>query len=119
VKIIKIAAMKNGGFVYIMASKQFGTIYIGSTTDLMVRVLQHKEKTFKGFTADYNVDKLVYYEWHDELTEMVKRERQLKEWNRKWKLRLIMDLNPGWHDLTNEVFAAYGYASPDTKYPLD
>ena len=65
-----------------MASGPFGTLYVGSTSDLLMRVEQHKAKTFKGFTAKYNVDKLVYYKEFALLTDMVKYERQIKEWNR-------------------------------------
>jgi putative endonuclease len=101
--------MKEGGFVYIMASQKMGTLYIGSTINLMVRALEHKEKTYKGFTAEHNVNKLVYYEWHDSLEEMVKRERQMKKWKRNWKLKLIIDNNPGWVDLTDMVLKSEGY----------
>ena len=77
-----------------------GTLYIGSTTNLLRRIWQHKEKWFdNSFTAKYNVNKLVYYEWHDSLDVMVRRERQLKEWKRNWKIRLIVEQNPEWKDL--------------------
>ena len=74
--------MKDGGHVYILANQKMGTLYIGSTSDILLRIQQHKNKTFKGFAAKYNIDKLVYYEWFDSLEEMVKVERQLKEWPR-------------------------------------
>ena len=67
-----------------------GTLYIGSTSNLVVRIWQHKYKEIPGFTSRYNVNKLVYYEWHDSLQEMVRRERQLKEWQRGWKIKLII-----------------------------
>ena len=102
--------MKQGGFVYIMASHKMGTLYIGSTSDLMARILQHRDKTYKGFTSKYSVDKLVYYEWHDKLTDMVNRERQMKSWKRNWKLKVIIDFNPGWVDLTEDVLNDYGYS---------
>ncbi len=102
--------MKSGGYVYIMASGAFGTLYIGSTSDLVGRVWQHKNKAIHGFTSKYNIDKLVYYEWHDSLEYMVLRERQLKKWNRNWKCRLIIQKNPQWCDLYNEVLVANGYA---------
>jgi len=104
-----IQNMKHGGWVYIMASGPMGTLYIGSTSDLLVRVAQHKNKIFKGFTADYGVNKLVYYKWHDGLEDMVKRERQIKKWKRNWKLKIIIDMNPGWIDLYDVVLKEFGY----------
>ena len=104
--------MKNGGYVYIMSSKRMGTIYIGSTSDLIGRVSEHKNKVYpKSFTAKYNCDKLVYYEYHESLENMVKRERQLKEWPRNWKMKLIIDKNPDWHDLYSELLESYGYSA--------
>ena len=87
-----------------------GTLYIGSTTDLVGRIWQHKNKSIPGFTSKYNIDKLVYYEWHDSLNDMVLRERQLKKWNRNWKYRLIIQKNPDWNDLYNYVLSQNGYA---------
>ena len=101
--------MKTGGWVYILASDKMGTLYIGSTSDLLARVWQHKNRVIKGFTEKYNVDKLVYYEWHDSLADMVKRERQIKKWDRNWKLRVIIENNLEWRDLYNDVLIAYGY----------
>jgi len=98
--------MKSCGFVYILASDKMGTLYIGSTSDLLGRTWQHRNKWFRGFTKRYGVDKLVYYEMHEHLTEMVRRERQIKEWKRNWKLRLIIQQNPEWKDLYNEVLVA-------------
>ena len=103
--------MRSGGFVYIMASKRMGTIYIGSTSDLVGRVFEHKNKVYpKSFTAKYNCNRLVYFEYYESLEEMVKRERQLKEWPRNWKLNKIIDRNPDWHDLYPEVLNAFGYS---------
>ena len=87
-----------------------GTLYIGSTTDLVGRIWQHKNKAIPGFTSKYNIDKLVYYEWHDSLSDMVLRERQLKKWNRNLKYRLIIQKNPDWNDLYNDVLSQNGYA---------
>ena len=87
-----------------------GTLYIGSTTDLVGRIWQHKNKVIPGFTSKYNIDKLVYYEWHDSLNDMVLRERQLKKWNRNLKYRLIIQKNPDWNDLYNDVLSQNGYA---------
>lgn len=102
--------MKSGGYVYILTNKPMGTLYIGSTTDLVGRIWQHKNKAIPGFTSKYNIDKLVYYEWHDSLNDMVLRERQLKKWNRNWKYRLIIQKNPDWNDLYNDILSQNGYA---------
>jgi len=91
--------MKNGGWVYILASGKMGTLYVGSTSDLELRMAQHKHKIFvNSFTAKYNVNKLVYMEYWESLENMVKRERQMKEWKRNWKVKLIVQKNPGWND---------------------
>ena len=105
--------MKDGGFVYIMASSKMGTLYVGSTSNLLKRVAQHKEKVFEGFTQKYDVSKLVYYEWHDRLENMVKRERQIKDWHRNWKLKLIIDKNPDWIDLYDDALKASGYMTQE------
>lgn len=105
--------MKSGGWVYILTNKKMGTLYVGSTSDLIGRVWQHKNKAIPGFTSKYNVDKLVYYEWHNRLDDMVKRERQIKDWHRSWKLRLIIDNNPDWRDLYNDILIQSGY-SPES-----
>lgn len=85
--------------VYILASKRNGTLYIGVTNDLNRRVYEHKEKLVKGFTSKYDVSMLVYYEVHEDTRAAIQREKQLKKWNRKWKLRLIELHNPHWLDL--------------------
>ena len=87
------------GYVYILASRRNGTLYTGVTTDLIQRVYQHKSKEIKGFTSQYNVDKLVYFEIHDDIRGAILREKCIKKWNRKWKLQLIEDQNPQWNDL--------------------
>ncbi len=101
--------MKSGGHVYILASGKNGTIYIGSTSNLRYRIWQHKNKEIPGFTSKYNVDKLVYYEWFNSLEEMVKRERQLKEWKRYWKIKLIEEKNIMWNDVYNEYLIENSY----------
>ena len=104
-------SMKTGGCVYIMTNKRNGTLYIGSTSDIIGRVFEHKTKVYpKSFTAKYNLDKLVYVEWYDSLENMVARERQLKRWNRSWKIRLIIQQNPNWKDLYDDILAEYGFA---------
>ena len=78
-------------YVYILASKRNGTLYIGVTNDIFRRVQEHKQGLVKGFTKKYKVDKLVYYEFTPNVTAAIKREKQLKGWKRIWKLRIIED----------------------------
>jgi putative endonuclease len=85
--------------VYILASKRNGTLYIGVTSDLVKRVWEHKNNVVEGFTKRYGVHQLVWYELHENMESAIKREKQLKEWNRQWKLELIEDTNPNWQDL--------------------
>lgn len=89
--------------VYIMASKRYGTLYTGVTSDLVQRIYQHKEGTVDGFTKDYNVSMLVYYEQHDNAENAIKREKNIKDWQRAWKVELIEKANPDWHDLFNDL----------------
>lgn len=94
--------MKNY-YVYILASKRNGTLYIGVTNNLARRVYEHKHDFIKGFTQKYNVHMLVYYEQCDSIESALQREKQLKYWHRKWKLRLIEEANPEWRDLYEEI----------------
>jgi putative endonuclease len=89
--------------VYILASKRNGTLYIGVTSDLKRRVHQHKNGALEGFTKKYHVHMLVYYEYSESIEAAIAREKQLKKWNRKWKLRLTERENPGWNDLYEEL----------------
>ena len=91
------------GYVYIMASKRNGTLYIGSTSDLVRRVWEHKNDFVDGFTKKYGVHTLVYYEAGDDIEAAAYKERQLKKWNRQWKLNLIEQNNPEWKDLYDEL----------------
>lgn len=86
-------------FVYILASKKNGTLYIGVTNNLERRTLQHKSKETKSFTEKYNVNKLVYFEESQDVNEAIAREKQLKNWHRQWKINLIEQDNPEWNDL--------------------
>jgi putative endonuclease len=90
-------------FVYIMASKKNGTLYIGMTNDLIRRVWQHKNNAHDGFTQKYGVHRLVWYEAHREVTEAIQREKQMKKWRRQWKIDLIEQENPDWRDLYDEL----------------
>lgn len=89
--------------VYILTNKKYGTLYIGVTSDLVGRVWQHQTKATKGFSEQYNLDTLVYYEIHEEPTAAILREKQIKKWKREWKIRLIEEANPGWNDLSEQV----------------
>ena len=86
-------------FVYMLASKPHGTLYVGSTPDLVRRIWEHKTKAIPGFTAKYNVDRLVWFEAHESMAAAAQRERQIKEWKRAWKIELIERDNPQWIDL--------------------
>ena len=85
--------------VYILANKRNGTLYIGVTSNLLKRVWEHRNDLVAGFTKRYNVHLLVYYELHEDMESAITREKQLKKWNRAWKLELIEKQNPGWRDL--------------------
>ncbi len=86
-------------YVYILASKRNGTLYIGVTNDLLKRVYEHKKNLIEGFTSKYQVHQLVYYETTSEVTAALRREKQLKKWKRAWKIELIEKNNPQWIDL--------------------
>ena len=86
-------------YVYILASRPNGTLYTGSTDDLLKRIVEHREKLRGGFTAKYDVLRLVWYEVHDSREAAFVRERRIKEWRREWKLDLIERMNPEWADL--------------------
>lgn len=94
--------MKNY-YIYILASKKNGTLYIGVTGDLIKRVDEHKQNTVAGFTKKYNVHTLVYYEVFQDIEEAILREKQMKKWNRSWKINLIEEKNPEWKDLYSEI----------------
>ena len=89
--------------VYILASKRNGTLYVGVTSDLVKRVWQHKNDEVEGFTKQYQVHKLVYFELHTTMLDAIRREKQIKKWYRAWKIRLIEEQNPEWRDLWPEI----------------
>lgn len=91
-------------YVYIMASKKNGTLYIGMTNDLTRRVWQHKNNVHEGFTKRYSVHSLVYFELTTDVQAAIAREKQLKKWNRQWKIDLIEEGNPDWVDLYETLF---------------
>ena len=88
------------GYVYFMSNSNNTVLYIGVTSNLVKRVYQHKSKAFKGFTSKYNCDKLVYYETYDSIEVAIAREKQLKSGNRNRKVKLIVEMNPEWNDLS-------------------
>jgi putative endonuclease len=89
-------------YVYILASKRNGTLYIGVTNDLEKRAYQHKEGEIEGFTQKYKVKMLVYHEAYSNVNSAIAREKQLKKWNRQWKIQLIEKANPEWKDLMGD-----------------
>lgn len=93
----------NQAFVYIMSSDKHGTLYIGVTSDLVKRVYEHKHNLVEGFTSKYQIHTLVHYEVCDDIRQAIAREKQLKHWNRAWKIRLIEETNPGWQDLYESI----------------
>jgi putative endonuclease len=89
--------------VYILASKKNGTLYIGVTSDLMKRVWEHKNDLVEGFTKEYGVHRLVYFEMIEDMASAIQREKQMKKWNRDWKIELIEKDNPEWADLYDSL----------------
>jgi putative endonuclease len=92
-------------YVYILASKRNGTLYVGVTNNLVRRVWEHKQGLAAGFTKQYGVNLLVYFEAHDNVEGAITREKQIKRWRRAWKLALIERENPNWRDLYAELAA--------------
>ena len=92
-------------YVYILANRRYGVLYVGVTNNLLRRVSQYKQKAVPGFTEEYGVIRLVYFEEYASITEARAREGNLKRWRRAWKLALVDQLNPEWRDLAEEHFA--------------
>ena len=90
-------------FVYILASRPSGALYVGLTNDLRTRVEQHRSGAVPGHTAVYKIRTLVWFEEHDEFKAATERERRIKRWRRSWKDQLIMSVNPNWQDLSSEI----------------
>jgi putative endonuclease len=95
--------MKTAAYVYFMANQNNNVLYTGITKNITRRVAEHKAKVHKGFTCRYNCEKLVYYEMYNLVTDAITREKQLKNWQRKWKNHLVNEENPEWRDLSEEV----------------
>jgi len=96
-------------YVYILCSGRNGTLYIGVTSDLIKRIYEHKNNFVDGFTKKYGVHRLVWYEFHDTAEMAIQREKQIKKWERSWKLRLIEESNPEWKDLYNDILERTGF----------
>ena len=90
-------------FVYLLTNNS-GALYVGFTGNLKNRIWEHKNKTIKGFTEKYNIDKIIYFEQSENVYSAIQREKQLKKWNRDWKIELIEKENPKWKDLYEELF---------------
>jgi len=91
--------VRQGGYVYILASGRYGTLYTGVTSELVERVWEHKNGFVPGFTEKHSVKVLVWYEQHDSIMEAITREKRIKRWHRDWKVDLIQAMNPEWNDL--------------------
>ena len=90
-------------YVYILSNQRNGTIYVGSTSNIIKRIWEHKNKVIPGFTAKYNVHRLVYYEVHELYIEAARREKRFKNWPRQYKINLIEEFNPDWCDLYEKI----------------
>jgi putative endonuclease len=90
-------------YVYLLANKKHGTLYLGVTNDIVRRVFEHRSKAVQGFTKRYGVDKLVWFEIYGDAPTAIAREKELKKWRRDWKIRLIEEQNPGWVDLYSGI----------------
>ena len=90
--------------IYILTNKPLGTLYIGVTSNLPQRIWQHKTKVTKCFTEKYNLNKIVWYEAHEDMMSAIQREKALKAWKRDWKIRIIEEMNPLWRDLYDDLF---------------
>ncbi len=105
-------------YTYLLASKPYGTLYCGHTDDLIARVWKHREKVYSGFTAKYGVTRLVWYESHGEREGAFRRERQIKKWNRAWKIRMIEAGNSTWMDLYEELSGTSSADQSQIQFPL-
>ncbi len=92
-------------YVYILASARYGTLYIGVSSDLVKRAWEHREGITDGFTKKYSVKQLVWFEIHADAISAITREKQIKKWNRAWKIELIQEKNPQWRDLYEDIVA--------------
>jgi len=92
-----------GGWVYIMTNRANGVLYVGVTSNLSRRIYEHREGLIAGFTKQYGLKLLVYYERHEDIRLAIQRESNIKHWRRSWKVRLILEMNPEWRDLYEDL----------------
>jgi putative endonuclease len=95
--------MMDGGFIYIMTNRRNGTLYVGVTSDLVRRCYEHRNGLLRGFTKQYGLKQLVYFEQHEDIRSAIQREKAIKHWPRAWKVRLIHAQNPNWRDLFDSL----------------
>ena len=95
--------MQKDFYVYMMASQKNGTIYVGVTSDLKKRVWQHKNNVVEGFTEKYDVHDFVWYEHHENAESAITKEKRMKDWRRDWKVKRIVEMNPDWKDLYDDI----------------
>ncbi len=93
-----------GGYVYIMSNRKHGTLYVGVTADIIRRAWEHRTGYVDGFTRRYGLDRLIWFERHEEIVPAIRREKNIKNWPRAWKVRLIEKMNPEWEDLYPTLF---------------
>ena len=93
-----------GGYVYIMSNRKNGTLYVGVTTDIARRAWEHRTGYIDGFTRRYGLNRLIWFERHEEIVPAIRREKNIKDWPRAWKVRLIEKMNPEWEDLYPTLF---------------
>ena len=99
--------------VYVLASKRDGVLYVGVTSDLAKRMAEHTQGLLPGFTRRYGIKNLVYYEMHETMDAAIQREKQMKEWRRAWKVRLIETMNPEWRNLFDPETGEIGFGPAD------
>jgi putative endonuclease len=97
--------MGKSSYVYILASEPYGVLYIGVTSNLVKRIWEHREGVVDGFSKQYGVKQLVWFEIHTEIVHAITREKQIKKWSRNWKVNLIQEADPGWRDLYGDISA--------------
>ncbi|MEL6304812.1 MAG: GIY-YIG nuclease family protein [Bacteroidota bacterium] len=96
--------MPSSYFVYILTNQKNGTLYIGVTNNLKRRIYEHKRQIHKGFSARYDLSRLVYFEMHHHINDAILREKRIKKWKRVWKVHLIISMNPDWIDLAKDWY---------------
>ena len=99
--------MNRNPAIYIMTNRPFGTLYVGVTSNLIKRVWEHRESKVNGFSCEYGLHRLVWFEMHATMIDAIAREKQVKRWNRAWKIRLILERNRDWRDLWPDIVGAH------------